>query len=288
MYPTSFGCRPDTTRVASLYNNNGNNKGRRVTTSMPRKRKITKRKEAAAKEEKEVATPRRSRRKRGVALPVRYRDAADDEVSDSNDGSDSNNNNNNQRKRMSIADDTKHSSHRDNDSESEDVMGQSVMMEDESDKEDDEDKVETSADAKPSRRVKEENHEDSDQHDEEFRPKKKAKSGKNYNEKCEHCGKAFKNEYGLKYHLENNVCREDVPKKKKLSTGKRKKSDASGKAFPRIRGKEEDRTCPRCSKKFTSILGCQYHVRKLHLFLQVLDNRLAVDEVSYFLLSLNP
>ena len=49
---------------------------------------------------------------------------------------------------------------------------------------------------------------------------------------------------------------------KRASTGRRKKADASGQSFPRIRGSEEDRTCPHCSKKFTSVLGCQYHVRK--------------------------
>eukprot|EP00977_Amphora_coffeiformis_P003954 scaffold793_cov161-Amphora_coffeaeformis.AAC.6 len=77
---------------------------------------------------------------------------------------------------------------------------------------------------------------------------------------CEFCHKKFKNSYGYNYHVDNNVCQKGSVQK--TQRGKRKKSEASGKAFPRVRGKQEDRICPHCNKKFTSPLGCQYHVSK--------------------------
>lgn len=93
------------------------------------------------------------------------------------------------------------------------------------------------------------------------RPLKKPKtdSGKD-STKCEFCGRKFASTYGYKYHTKNNVCRGGSIRK--TQRGKRKKSESSGKSFPRFRGKEEDRTCPHCKKKFTSTLGCQYHVSK--------------------------
>lgn len=77
---------------------------------------------------------------------------------------------------------------------------------------------------------------------------------------CEFCQKKFKNAYGHKYHVNNNVCRQGSVKN--TQRGKRKKSEASRKTFPRVRGKQEDRICPHCNKTFTSPLGCQYHVSK--------------------------
>ena len=97
--------------------------------------------------------------------------------------------------------------------------------------------------------------------EEEKRPHKKIKTVTEiFPTECEFCGKMFKNKYGYKYHSENNVCRRGSVTKS--HRGKRKKSLASGKSFPKIRGKEEDRVCPHCNKKFTSSLGCQYHVSK--------------------------
>ena len=77
---------------------------------------------------------------------------------------------------------------------------------------------------------------------------------------CEFCHRSFKNLYGYKYHVENDVCRRGSVKN--TQRGTRKKSEASGKSFPKVRGKQEDRICPHCNKKFTSPLGCQYHVSK--------------------------
>ena len=111
---------------------------------------------------------------------------------------------------------------------------------------------------------------------------------------CGHCGKVIVSVQGLKYHvgrcfvrtcvsavplsnelipsnhaLDNFVCRkESMPEKLKRAPApskKRKKSIVGRpkvKESSRFRGSVEDRTCPKCKKVFTSVLGKNYHVSK--------------------------
>lgn len=85
---------------------------------------------------------------------------------------------------------------------------------------------------------------------------------------CVHCGKVIVTVQGLKYHVDNFVCRkESMPEKLKRSPApskKRKKSIVGRpkvKESQRFRGSMEDRTCPKCKKVFTSVLGKNYHVK---------------------------
>jgi hypothetical protein len=85
---------------------------------------------------------------------------------------------------------------------------------------------------------------------------------------CAHCQKVFTVKPGLDYHVENFVCRPTLRPGGPVVKGKRKKAASSGgggstkcpKSFNRIRGKLEDRTCPKCKRVFTSVLGLSYHV----------------------------
>lgn len=80
---------------------------------------------------------------------------------------------------------------------------------------------------------------------------------------CPHCQKHFTVEYGLRYHVDNYVCRPDErpggPKKK----GRRKREDNNNNSkYKRLRGSLEDRTCPKCNRVFTSTIGLDYHLGK--------------------------
>jgi C2H2-type zinc finger len=90
---------------------------------------------------------------------------------------------------------------------------------------------------------------------------------------CPHCNKQFSTPSRLRYHWEKRVCRKGgeaaadqskkpvsppagaaaKKKKKKKSGSKKRKSKA------KFRGNQEDRTCSRCKRVFTSLLGFQYH-----------------------------
>ena len=71
---------------------------------------------------------------------------------------------------------------------------------------------------------------------------------------CQHCQHTFTGINGLKYHVNNKVCQ-------KAKKERRKTSKARGKSSGKhIRGTMNERTCPQCQKRFTSALGCQYHV----------------------------
>jgi hypothetical protein len=90
----------------------------------------------------------------------------------------------------------------------------------------------------------------------------KSHSEGDHGKACPHCKKNFSTPSRLRYHLEKLVCRkaeksasvelEAVPVKKR------------GKGRPKqaFRGNQDDRTCPRCKRVFTSVLGCQYHCGK--------------------------
>ncbi|KAL7558781.1 hypothetical protein ACA910_018285 [Epithemia clementina (nom. ined.)] len=95
---------------------------------------------------------------------------------------------------------------------------------------------------------------------------------------CPHCSKIFQYSKGLSYHVDNYVCRQnDRPGGPKIK-GKRKEapkkeadddgSDDGGenspprKKFNRLRGKLEHRTCQRCRRVFTSVLGLNYHLER--------------------------
>ena len=74
---------------------------------------------------------------------------------------------------------------------------------------------------------------------------------------CPHCGKTFKTQSGLQYHLDNLVCRE----KDRNHTKKEMKRPPKKKARKSVE-KEKNRTCPHCKRVFKSILGLKYHVGK--------------------------
>lgn len=118
-------------------------------------------------------------------------------------------------------------------------------------------------------------------------PKKDVKKGiKKYftvkeDYKCPHCSKGIGSQFGLKYHIDNFVCRKDqahpseeriskIDEDRKSKSGKgpnrksgegRKRKAAKPRPKKRVRGKDEDRTCSNCHRVFTSILGCNYHVQ---------------------------
>jgi NMD protein affecting ribosome stability and mRNA decay len=100
---------------------------------------------------------------------------------------------------------------------------------------------------------------------------------------CSHCNKKFSTPSRLRYHLEKRVCRkgeepvstsaavssaaeavdesstetaaaDPPPAKKKKTRGKGKKEKPKT-----CRGNVNERTCPRCKRVFTSLLGFQYH-----------------------------
>jgi hypothetical protein len=84
---------------------------------------------------------------------------------------------------------------------------------------------------------------------------------------CPHCQKIFTVKPGLDYHVDNFVCRPTLRPGGPVVKGKRKKAvsstagggSAKDQSYKRIRGKLEDRTCPKCKRIFTSILGFTYH-----------------------------
>jgi C2H2-type zinc finger len=90
---------------------------------------------------------------------------------------------------------------------------------------------------------------------------------------CPHCNKQFSTSSRLRYHWEKRVCRKegeasaDQSKNRPVSppaaAAKKKKKKKSGskkrKSKAKFRGNQEDRTCPRCKRVFTSLLGFQYH-----------------------------
>jgi uncharacterized Zn-finger protein len=85
---------------------------------------------------------------------------------------------------------------------------------------------------------------------------------------CSHCQKKFTVKPGLDYHVNKFVCRPTLRPGGPVVKGKRKKSASSGggtkaQTYLRIRGKLEDRTCPKCKRVFTSILGLSYHLGTL-------------------------
>lgn len=78
---------------------------------------------------------------------------------------------------------------------------------------------------------------------------------------CEFCQKNFSIQSGLDYHVNKFVCRPELkPVGAPRKGGKRKQSEAKGlKKYKKIRGALADRTCPRCKRVFTSVIGCKYH-----------------------------
>lgn len=48
--------------------------------------------------------------------------------------------------------------------------------------------------------------------------------------------------------------------------GRKRAADTSGTKWKRIRGLKENRTCPKCKRVFTSVLGRDYHVCEFSLF----------------------
>jgi hypothetical protein len=85
---------------------------------------------------------------------------------------------------------------------------------------------------------------------------------------CPHCQKLFTVKPGLDYHVDNFVCRPTLRPGGPVVKGKRKKAASStggtssstkNQSYKRIRGKLEDRTCPKCKRVFTSVLGFSYH-----------------------------
>ncbi|CAB9524669.1 expressed unknown protein [Seminavis robusta] len=82
------------------------------------------------------------------------------------------------------------------------------------------------------------------------------------NLKCRHCQKKFANRRGLSYHLDKKVCQTDSSEKKPKAKSKKRPSSAntaSAKKSKRFRGQKDDRTCPKCKRVFTSVLGKDYH-----------------------------
>jgi hypothetical protein len=85
---------------------------------------------------------------------------------------------------------------------------------------------------------------------------------------CSHCQKVFTVKPGLDYHVDNFVCRPTLRPGGPVVRGKRKKATSSAgggssstkyQSYKKIRGKLEDRTCPKCKRIFTSVLGFTYH-----------------------------
>lgn len=79
---------------------------------------------------------------------------------------------------------------------------------------------------------------------------------------CYHCRREFTTVPGLKYHVDNFVCRQDIRPGGPVKKGKRKASEASGNEYKKIRGNIKERTCPDCGRVFTSTLGLNYHFEK--------------------------
>jgi hypothetical protein len=87
---------------------------------------------------------------------------------------------------------------------------------------------------------------------------------------CPHCNKKFGSALGLQYHTDRFVCQPALrPGGAVIRKGRRKiiatiAGDDNGtqpsKAYNKIRGKINDRTCPQCRRVFTSIAGMQYHL----------------------------
>ena len=75
--------------------------------------------------------------------------------------------------------------------------------------------------------------------------------------KCPHCGKNFQTSSGLRYHIENLVCRAEGRAKKKAND-----TEKSRKAAHELGEPNQDRTCPHCKRVFKSIDGMRYHVGK--------------------------
>jgi hypothetical protein len=76
---------------------------------------------------------------------------------------------------------------------------------------------------------------------------------------CPHCQKDFTVKPGLDYHIENFVCRPTLRPGGPVLKGKRKTAGTKAQTYKKIRGKLEKRTCPKCKRVFTSILGLNYH-----------------------------
>ena len=98
--------------------------------------------------------------------------------------------------------------------------------------------------------------------------KKTKKKSDKVERRCPHCSKIFQHLKGLSYHVDNYVCRSEERPGGSAMKGKRKEhpegseGGASRKKYKRLRGKEKDRTCSRCNRVFTSVLGLTYHLGK--------------------------
>lgn len=80
---------------------------------------------------------------------------------------------------------------------------------------------------------------------------------------CPHCQKHFTVKMGCDYHIKNFVCRPHLRPGGPAQKGKRKKTKGSPKSavtYKRIRGSLDERTCSKCNRVFTSILGMNYHI----------------------------
>jgi hypothetical protein len=79
--------------------------------------------------------------------------------------------------------------------------------------------------------------------------------------RCPSCQKDFSTLHGLEYHVNKQVCqramRDGAAPKAKFK--RPAASQASGKNWKQFRGDEEDRTCSKCKRVFTSVLGKDYH-----------------------------
>jgi rubrerythrin len=117
------------------------------------------------------------------------------------------------------------------------------------------------------------NDDDSDDDDEIFvehrqkRRRTKALATSDGSWDCPHCNKKFGSSLGLQYHVDMFVCQPTLrPGGTIIRKGRRKivaAEDDEGtlpaKAYKKIRGKINDRTCPHCRRIFTSVAGMQYH-----------------------------
>ena len=95
---------------------------------------------------------------------------------------------------------------------------------------------------------------------------------------CPYCSKAFATPYGAQYHIDHYVCRQQERPGGPVAKGRRRVEASAAAAtsvassapttttparhYPKVRGALSDRTCRKCRRVFTSVLGLQYHTDK--------------------------
>ena len=136
-----------------------------------------------------------------------------------------------------------------------DVMISSIETSDD----DNEDSVIEDNDNDSNSNVDEDDSDDESLSDKKSKKKDLYRRGPEKERTCPHCLKVIVSKLGLKYHLDNFVCRKDLVPAKAGTTPRKRGKSASGKI--RQRGLEHERTCQNCNRVFTSILGCNYHMQ---------------------------